>query len=175
MNVRRSLVHAAMVGSIGAAGLRAAQPVRAQTASDPALEPFRWPDIELIDGGHWAAASWREQAAVVVFWATWCPFCHRHNVHVEKLYRALAGRPLRVLGLSLDREVDVVRRHVRERGYTFPVAMGGEAIRAQLGLRRVTPTTVISDRSGRIVLRIPGEMFEEDVMELARFSNAEAK
>jgi thioredoxin-related protein len=44
--------------------------------------------------------------------------------------------------------------------------MGAEALRARFGLRRVTPTTVSFDRRGRLLQRIPGEMFEEDVMAL---------
>lgn len=170
MRQRRRVLQVALSGVIGGAGLSVMPLGRAQVRPVQTEAPFEWPDIKLIDGVRWSPDSWHAQASVVVFWATWCPFCHRHNPHVEKLYQSLAGRPLRVLGLSLDHEPELVRRHVRERGYTFPVAMGGDAIRVQLGLRRLTPTTVVFDRSGRAVRRIPGEMFEEDVMELARFA-----
>jgi thiol-disulfide isomerase/thioredoxin len=130
--------------------------------------PIAWPVIELLDGTVWLPESWRGQAGVLLIWATWCPFCVRHNPHVDALHRAAqaAGRPLRVLAASLDRDPELVRRYVRERGYAFPVTMGAEALRARFGLRRVTPTTVTFDRRGRLLQRIPGEMFEEDVMAL---------
>jgi thiol-disulfide isomerase/thioredoxin len=152
-----------------------AAPARAQqpSAAAPGVSngtdgPVAWPPIELLDGSVWSPESWRRQAGVLLIWATWCPFCARQNPHVDALHRAAqaAGRPLRVLAASLDRDPELVRRYVRERGYAFPVTMGAEALRARFGLRRVTPTTVTFDRRRRLLQRIPGEMFEEDVMAL---------
>jgi thioredoxin-related protein len=79
-----------------------------------------------------------------------------------------------VLGASLDRDPELVRRHVAERGYTFPMTMDAEALRTRFGLRRITPTTVTFDRRGRLLQRIPGEMFAEDVLELAKLADTPA-
>lgn len=133
--------------------------------------PVDWPTLRLLDGPTLAPEAWRDRAAVVVFWATWCPFCTRHNPHVEALSRAVAGRPMRVLGASLDRDPDLVRRHVREHGLSFPMTMDAAVLRERLGLvRRVTPTTVVVDRRGRFVQALPGLMSEEDVLDLARWA-----
>jgi thiol-disulfide isomerase/thioredoxin len=160
--VLRALPAALAIPAFGAPA-RAQQPPAGVTDA-----PIAWPVIELLDGTVWLPESWRGQAGVLLIWATWCPFCVRHNPHVDALHRAAqaAGRPLRVLAASLDRDPELVRRYVRERGYAFPVTMGAEALRARFGLRRVTPTTVTFDRRGRLLQRIPGEMFEEDVMAL---------
>ncbi|MEI7444875.1 MAG: TlpA disulfide reductase family protein [Burkholderiales bacterium] len=134
-------------------------------------QPVDWPTLKMIDGSTLAPEAWVDRAAVIVFWATWCPFCTRHNPHLDTLSRAVAGRPMRVVGASLDRDPDLVRRHVREHGLGFPMTMDAQALRTRFGLtRRVTPTTVVVDRRGRFVQAIPGEMFEEDVMELARWA-----
>ncbi|MFM1988953.1 MAG: hypothetical protein RJA99_1910 [Pseudomonadota bacterium] len=161
-----------------AALVRGAAPFAAPLAAVPgaarALErgaPVDWPALRLLDGSTLAADAWRDRAAVVVFWATWCPFCTRHNPHVDALSRAVAGRPMRVLGASLDRDPEPVRRHVREHGLGFPITLDAALLRERFGLvRRVTPTTVVVDRRGRFVQAIPGEMFEEDVRELARWA-----
>jgi thioredoxin-related protein len=108
---------------------------------------------------------------VLVVWATWCPYCHRHNRRVEALHRAVAGRPMRVLGASLDVDPERVRQHVQERGLTFPNTMDADLLRTRFGLARVTPTTVTFDRRGRILQRIPGEMAEADLMALARLAD----
>ncbi len=166
----RALPAALAIPALGGPA-RAQQPPAA--AADAAVA---WPTIELLDGTVWSPDSWRGQAGVLVIWATWCPFCVRHNPHVDALHRAAqaAGRPLRVLAASLDRDPELVRRYVRERGYAFPVTMGAEALRARFGLRRVTPTTVTFDRRGRLLQRIPGEMFEEDVMALIGLADTPA-
>ncbi|MFN7644299.1 MAG: TlpA family protein disulfide reductase [Burkholderiales bacterium] len=148
----------------------------ASNASNASNAPVAWPTIELLGGTVWSPESWRGQAGVLLIWATWCPFCVRHNPHVDALHRAAqaAGRPLRVLAASLDRDPELVRCYVRERGYGFPVTMGAEALRARFELRRVTPTTVTFDRRGRLLQRIHGEMFEEDVMALMALADTPA-
>ncbi len=151
-------------GSLAALGALAVPPLRAQGA------PFPWTDLRLLDGSVLPATAWHDTAAVLVFWATHCPFCRRHNPHVEKLHRAAAGTRLRVLTFAGDRDPAVVQRYLREHRYTFPVSMDGEPLRQRLGLTRKIPLTLGVDRRGRIGLPIPGEMFEEDVMELLKLA-----
>ena len=128
-----------------------------------------WPAIALLDGSSLSPASWREQPSVVVFWATWCAYCKRHNAHVEALYRATRGQaPLRVLGVAMDTDAEAVRRAVAQNGYSFPVALDDGSLRARLTPRRVIPMTCLIDRQGRLLQAIPGEMAADDVLGLAR-------
>jgi thiol-disulfide isomerase/thioredoxin len=136
----------------------------------PPGAPIDWPLIELLDGTRVEPGWWAGHAAVIVFWATWCPFCKRHNEHVTKLYRASREQPLRVLGIALDTDADLVRRAVAERGYRFPVALDSARLHRQLTSRRVVPMTCVIDRQGRLLQAVPGEMFEEDVLELGRLA-----
>ena len=167
---RRALLRAigapAAACACAAATIAGARTARADAPSAPRV--VDWPPIRLLDGTTIEPAAWRDTAAVVVVWATWCPFCRRHNPHVEKLHRSLAGRPLRVIGASIDRDPELVRRYVREHGYTFPMTMDAAPLRQRLGLRTGIPLTAVVDRAGRLVEQIPGEMFEEDVLELAK-------
>ena len=137
-----------------------------ETASD-ARPVIAWPDIPLLDGGHLSPASWHQQAAVVVFWATYCPYCKRHNAHVDKLHRASRGQ-IRVLGVALDGDADSVRHYMASNHYGFPVALDGGDLRRRVTQRRVIPMTCAIDRQGRLLQAIPGEMFEDDVLGLAR-------
>jgi thiol-disulfide isomerase/thioredoxin len=129
--------------------------------------PVAWPAITLLDGSRIAPAAWQGQPAVVVFWATWCAFCKRHNAHVEALHRASRGQ-LRVLGIALDRDADGVRQTLAHQGWTFPVALDDGSLRAQFTSRRVIPLPCLIDRQGRLLQVIPGEMAADDVLGLAR-------
>ena len=156
----------------GALSVLPARPARAQRVG-PVPTPFPWPDITLLDGSVLPAVAWNDTAAVLVFWATHCPFCRRHNAHVEKLHRATAGQRLRVLSFAADRDAQTVQRYMQANGYTFPVSLvDSEAMRLRLALRRTIPTTVGIGRNGRVGLALPGEMFEEDVMGMARLAEA---
>jgi thiol-disulfide isomerase/thioredoxin len=126
-----------------------------------------WPVVHLLDGRSLSPASWREQPAVVVFWATYCAYCKRHNAHVEALYRANGGQ-LRVLGVALDRDASAVRESMARNGWSFPVALDDGSLRSRLTSRRVIPMTCLIDRQGRLLQAIPGEMAADDVLGLAR-------
>jgi thiol-disulfide isomerase/thioredoxin len=152
-----------------AAALAAASwPARLAAQQERPVSPLAWPDLKLQDGRLLTAQAWQGQAAVLVFWATHCAFCRRHNVHIEKLHRALAGQPVRVLGLSSDRDPAVLGRYLRQQAMSFPVSMDVEPLRSLLRLSRTIPTTITIDRQGIPGLAIPGEMTEDDVLGLAR-------
>ena len=135
------------------------------TEAAPAIE---WPEIHLLDGRTLSAGSWHGQSAVIVFWATYCPYCKRHNARVDKLHRATQGQALRVLGVALDGDSDAVRRYMAGNGYQFPVTMDDGTLRKRFTARRVIPMTFVLDRQGRLLQAIPGEMAEDDVLGLAR-------
>jgi len=149
-----------------------------QALSAPALAaqgtgPGRdWPLIELLDGGRFAPSHWQDRAAVLVFFATHCPFCRRHNQHIEKLHRASQGLRLQVLGAALDREPAPVRSYLAKARYSFPVTMQGPSLRALFSARQLMPLTVTLDRQGAVRAVVPGEMFEEDVLELLALAKA---
>jgi peroxiredoxin len=165
---RRAVLHRlARLGGVTAAALGASLVTAAGAQANPAPgQKVQWPDVPLLDGGRFAAAQAEGRAVVAVFWSITCPFCRRHNEHVEKLHRAAKGRALAVLGISRDRDSAAVRRYVAERGYSFPITLDEAPLFAQLATRRVIPLTVTVDRQGRIKQSLAGEMFEEDVMEL---------
>lgn len=145
-----------------------------QTLCAPALAaaPRDWPAIELLDGPVLAPTHWQDRAAVLVFFATHCPYCRRHNHHIEKLHRASQGTRLQVLGAALDREPEPVRAYLRAAGHSFPVTMQGQRLRALFSARQVMPLTVSLDRQGMVRAMVPGEMFEEDVLELLALAKA---
>lgn len=135
-------------------------------ADPPALgQRVQWPEVALLGGGSFSAAQVQGQAVVVTFWSTTCPFCRRHNEHLQKLHRAAQGKPLQVLTVARDRDPALVQRTVRERGYGFPVTMAYGPMAAALSTRNVIPLTAVVDRQGRLKQVYPGEMFEEDVLE----------
>ena len=140
-----------------------------------AAPPFAWPSITLLDGSVLRPQDWDDRAAVVVAFATWCPFCARHNPHVQKLHEAVSGKRLRVLGAALDADPDLVRRYMQRNGYTFAVTPYGAELRSLMTTRPGLPLTIPFDRAGRMQTPVPGEMFVEDVLELAALAERPAK
>lgn len=143
----------------------------APVASAPAQpgERVAWPEVSLLDGGRFGASEAAGRALVVVFFTTSCPFCRRHNRHLQKLH-ALATPGLAVLGVARETHAALVRRHAAAEGYRFPITLAAEPLAAALSRRRLVPLTVTIGRDGTLRQVIPGEMSEDDMLSLARLA-----
>lgn len=150
---------------LGASALVGALPGAAWAAPAGIGELVRWPEVTLLDGRRWGAAQASGKTVVVVFWSTTCPFCLRHNAHIEKLRRAAAGRPLEIVTVARDKDAAAVRNYLERHAYGFGVTLDQGPMSAALSTRRVIPLTAVIEPSGRLRQLIPGEMFEDDVME----------
>jgi thiol-disulfide isomerase/thioredoxin len=159
---RRSL--AALAGTaLGAADWR---PLLAAPAAPG--EPVLWPRVRLLDGSAWSAAQAHGKAVVAVFWSTTCPFCRRHNAHVEKLRRAAAGQPLELITIARENDPQAVQGTLARHGWHFAVTLDSAPMSAALSARTLIPLTVTVDRRGRLMQVIPGEMTEDDVLDLLK-------
>ena len=154
------------------AGVGALLPSVARASPLALGDAVPWPKLTLLNGDVLQPRQWQGQAAVLVFFATTCPFCRRHNEHVEKLHQAARGLPLRVLAVAQDGDAELVRAYVREHRYHFPVTMDSAALRPLFSQRQIIPLTCVVDRAGKLRELLPGEMFEEDLLELTRWAKA---
>ena len=76
---------------------------------------------------------------------------------VQKVYRDLKGKGLEVLLIDFREDPDLVRRTVKERGYTAPVLLdeSGDVTGKLYGVWG-PPTVYLVDRQGRLVGRATG-------------------
>ena len=72
-----------------------------------------------------------------------------------------------MLGVALDTDIDAVQRYREANGDAFPVALDGGGLRQRLTARRVIPMTCVLHRQSRLLQAVPGEMSEDDVLDLA--------
>jgi thiol-disulfide isomerase/thioredoxin len=131
-------------------------------------EPVAWPQVRLLDGSAWSAAQADGKAVVAVFWSTTCPFCRRHNAHVEKLRQAAAGQSLELITIARESDPQAVQGYMARHGWHFAVTLDNAPMSAALSARKLIPLTITVDRRGRLKQVIPGEMTEEDVLDLLK-------
>lgn len=156
--------------SLIAAALAAPAGLPAHAAPAAPGQPVAWPQVRLLDGPAWSAAQTEGKAVVAVFWSLTCPYCQRHNNHVEALRRAMQGQALELITIVRENDPPAVRRHTQQRGWQFAVTTDDAPMAAALSLRRLTPLTVTVDRQGRLLQVIPGEMSEDDVLGLRKLA-----
>ncbi|MFO1329660.1 MAG: TlpA disulfide reductase family protein [Rubrivivax sp.] len=163
-----------LLAGAAAAAPRAARAQGSVTPDDrggppPAVgTPLPLPDVPLLDGGRFTAASAEGRVLVLYWWASWCPFCALQSPHVEQLWRTQRERGLMVLGLSVDRRAEDAAAYLARRGYTFPSGHVTPAVAAVLPKPKGLPVTVVRGRDGRVRLAEAGQLFPEDVQDIAR-------
>lgn len=164
---RRTLIRA-----LGASPLASSPMLHA--AADvplPALgAPLVLPDVPLFDGSRFRASQARGRVVVVYWWASWCPFCAVQTPSIQALWDAQRARGLQVLGLSVDRRIEDARKYMSQRGYTFPTGFDTPEVERVLPKPgKALPVTCVRGRDGRVVMAEMGQLFPEDVEQIARF------
>lgn len=109
------------------AGPLAAQPAAAPafTATDAAGQEIQFPaDLE--------------QPTVLLFWATWCPYCKGLMPHLQSLLDEYGSEGIRVIAVSTFEEDDATpAAYLAKQGYQFQVVETGEAIADRYGVKAV--------------------------------------
>ena len=151
------------------AGASQAQ-VQSQSAGQPPISKeslFDFPAIKTLDGKLIPPNYWKGKVVVIERWASWCPFCNRQNPNVNALHKSFQAQGLEVLALSVDKEPQAALDYMSKKGYGFHAAMMSPELRARLGKTKTLPEIWVIGRDGRFKEYIPGEMFPEDVEDLA--------
>lgn len=167
-NERRAVLRALLAAPFGLAkSLRAT--AQGALPSPTVGSKLALPDLPLMEGGTFRAAEANGRVVAIYWWASWCPFCAEMSPHVESLWRSQRERGLMVLGISIDRSLEAAKSYRRRRGYTFPSAIHDPGIERVLPKPKSVPVTWVRGRDGRVVMAESGQLFPEDVAEIARF------
>jgi len=146
------------------AGLLAGSLLLASCGDDPGgIQPgigAQLPEVVLTgltDEAPTSTGALRGTALIINFWATWCAPCRREMPSLERLSHRLAGRRVRVIGVSVDADLNLAREFVRAHQLTFPIYADGDKKAFQSALRvQALPQTVLVTAGGTIAARITG-------------------
>ena len=101
-------------------------------------------------------ADSKDQVSVVLFWATWCPYCRTLMPHIQIVADEFKGKPVRFYALDVWEDSDPVA-YLKEHGYSFSLLMSAEPVAAAFGVLG-TPGLFVVDKSHTIqYMRVSGE------------------
>jgi cytochrome c-type biogenesis protein len=142
------------------------KPVAAEPAADVgSIMPAY--STEYLDGKHFDVAAEKGNVVLLNLWATWCVPCRYEIPELQALHNRYASRGFKVIGVSVDESgADNVKQFVSEEKITYPVALDAEGRLANVLQTTVLPTSVMIDRSGRIVWRKVGALMPNETSAL---------
>lgn len=132
--------------------------------------PLELPAIELLDGSRWDPARGAGKPLLVYWWASTCPFCALQSPAMEKLWRQVQARGWQWVALSIDKKREDAVAYLQKKGYTFPSAWTTAEWRQRFPKPKGLPITMLRGADGRLKLAEAGQMFDEDVAEIAKLA-----
>ena len=91
----------------------------------------------------------RTKPAILLFWATWCPYCEKLMPTLQTIYDAAGTDHLDVYAIDIKEDGDPVKT-LKERKQTFTLIRDGDSI-ADLYHVKGTPGLFLVDAHGDIV------------------------
>ncbi|HEX8619246.1 MAG TPA: TlpA disulfide reductase family protein [Thermoanaerobaculia bacterium] len=116
-----------------------------------------------LDGSKFELAGHRQNVVLLNVWATWCGPCRYEIPELQALHDRYKPRKFEVIGVSVDESgPESVKQFVDEQKMTYPIALDAEGKLANVLQTSVLPTTVLLDRSGKIVWKRLGAIMPND-------------
>lgn len=112
-----------------------------------------------LQGEKITTAGLRGKVVLVNFWATDCAVCIREMPAITATYNRYRARGFETIAVAMRHDPpNYVLAYVENNKLPFTVALDpmGELAKA-FGEVKLTPTTFVIDRRGRVVMRIAGE------------------
>ena len=150
-------------GGIGSAGTPAAG-ARPTTPDAPIPAPDF--SLEKLGGGTIALDDYRGVKPVILgFWTTWCPNCRRDMPHQNEWYKKYQGK-VEVIGVNMQENPSTVAAFIRKLGIEYPIALDPQGAATRAYGVSYTNYHVLIDKAGNIVKTIPGDISEQDFINL---------
>jgi hypothetical protein len=127
------------------------------------------PTVTLLDGSTFNARQAKERISVVYWWASTCPFCALQSPEMQKFWQANQGQELQLLTLSTDKTMGDAAVYLQKKGYTVPTAWVNAAVNQALPKPKGLPITLVLRHNGTVLQAEKGQMFPEDVAQLAKW------
>ena len=97
-------------------------------------------------------SQYKGKWVIVNYWATWCPPCLEEVPDLVALYDNHKTKDVMVFGIAFDYEsANEVEKYVDDMLMSYPIVLGDDAVRKQIGSSEVLPTTYIYNPQGQLV------------------------
>jgi thiol-disulfide isomerase/thioredoxin len=157
MNLRLHSVRALAVLGL-AVGLLVLAPALASHEITPWPRNKAVPPLALdgLDGQAWNIARHKGKVVVLNFWATWCEPCRAEMPSLNALAQK-HPQDVVVLAVNYQEAEPRIRRYLEAVDIRLPILLDRDGAAAKAWTRRIFPTTVLIDATGKPRLVVTGE------------------
>jgi len=93
--------------------------------------------------------------SVILFWATWCPYCATLMPHLEVIYRKYRNKGVKVYAVDIfeDGKINPIE-HFAAKEYTYTLLLEGDEVAKQYTVKG-TPGLFVIDKDKKVIYRKP--------------------
>jgi len=126
--------------------------------------------IQTLDGAYFEIPKNNTKNTLIQLWASWCPFCKRQNNYLESFSKRIPPGSMNIVTISIDKTPAIAKEYMKQNHYSFPAAMMTPELNQAIGKIRGVPVLLILDAKNKVIYKEIGEVFEEDYVELIKYS-----
>jgi peroxiredoxin len=130
------------------------------------------PNMSMLDSTQFSPANAKSRVNVLYWWASTCPFCALQSPEMQTLWLTHQNQGLQLLALSVDKTPADAVAYLKKKAYTFPSAWVSPEVHQALPKPKGLPITLVLDRDGKVLQAEKGQLFAEDVAQIARWLTA---
>lgn len=119
-----------------------------QTINDNQYQGTDW-QLTNLKGDKVKLSDYQGQPVLLVFWATWCPYCKKLLPGIEELNDKYERKGLKIIAVNI-REDWKPEVYWRNHGYTFDAVLNGDEVANIYGIKG-TPGIVFIDPKGKVL------------------------
>lgn len=176
--MKRTLILTALLITLPGCGPREQSAAPAAGTADPATatettagsgelsvgSPMRNFQLEDLEGRSFEFAQMQGRPVLLNLWATWCGPCRAEIPELQRLHDEHEAEGFAVLGVSVDEagSRDEIVSFLAERNVSYPNVHDPEGSVAEMFNAYALPTSVLIDRTGKIVWKKIGIIRFED-------------
>ena len=103
-----------------------------------------------------------DNVSVIIFWASWCPYCATLMPQMEVIYRKYRNKGVKFYAVDIyeDGKLDPVS-YFESKGFTYTMLLEGDEVASQYGVKG-TPGVYVVDKEKKVVYKRPAGV--SDVM-----------
>ncbi len=106
-------------------------------------------ELKNLKGDIIRLTDYQGQPVILVFWATWCPYCKKLLPGIEKLHQKYADKGLKVIGVNIKEDWKP-KLYWDNHNYHFDTVLKGDAIAEMYGVKG-TPGIVFIEPNGKLL------------------------
>jgi thiol-disulfide isomerase/thioredoxin len=93
------------------------------------------------------------KVSVILFWASWCPYCERLMPHLQDVYKQYESEGLRFYALDIfeDGDIDPVQ-YFEKKGFTYALLMLADLVAEDYSVKG-TPGLFVVDKNKKIIYK----------------------